>query len=487
MTVRRFDKAFNQYISCMATVSVGDLSGPHTFIAVAKPIGAHPGSGDCFLSVSVATSTLVGNLQTDAVAGKLGYWNGIDYVTAAVGVTSDEWQIFAVTKAAGTVVPRFHRAKLGTGVMTHVNGSDVLAPIANVPSELQIGSVMNAAFGSAKNMECALVAVIKSVLTDGNLETILATASTASIDAFSPAAGYELNQIAPSVILTDWTGSGDHEFWKVGTSVVTGDDPPGWAFGPAAPPAVTPTAPAITGIPETFEVLTCTQGLWTGSPTPVLTAQWKRNTGSGYVNIAGATSLTYTLQVADEGAFIKCVITGTNSLGSSTADSNIITPVPPPPLEVQLHLSGGATNSNPINSFGGVVSSVEAGINLFDDVPRSEANPGFVEYRCVYVFNDDTTPGTAAAWISAQPATAVTFSLGVATQAAGVTVPAPANSSTAPAGVTFSAPSTLGTALALGTLNPGQGRGLWIRRTVPANCAPAHENDLEISLRVTPL
>lgn len=90
---------------------------------------------------------------------------------------------------------------------------------------------------------------------------------------------------------------------------------------PAAP--VNTTAPVITGTATTGSTLTVTPGVWTGTPAPTITRQWKR----GATNIAGATGLTYVLVVADEGANITCVETGTNATGSSTGTSNAIGPI----------------------------------------------------------------------------------------------------------------------------------------------------------------
>jgi len=68
---------------------------------------------------------------------------------------------------------------------------------------------------------------------------------------------------------------------------------------------------------------TVTPGTWTGTPAPVITHQWRNDSG----NIAGATGLTYTLQASDIGKGIACVETATNSVGVETKTSNIIGPV----------------------------------------------------------------------------------------------------------------------------------------------------------------
>jgi len=82
-------------------------------------------------------------------------------------------------------------------------------------------------------------------------------------------------------------------------------------------------APVISGTQTVGQTLSTTDGTWSGTPTITFTYQWKRN-GS---NIVGATSSTYLLVTADNGAgtTIQCVVTGTNSIGNSSANSNILT------------------------------------------------------------------------------------------------------------------------------------------------------------------
>lgn len=91
-------------------------------------------------------------------------------------------------------------------------------------------------------------------------------------------------------------------------------------------PEVSPAnmvAPAITGTPTVGQVLTVTNGTWTGNPSPTFTRQWR----SGATDIESATGTTYTLVEADVGQNITCVVTATNSAGSDVAISNELGPV----------------------------------------------------------------------------------------------------------------------------------------------------------------
>jgi hypothetical protein len=91
---------------------------------------------------------------------------------------------------------------------------------------------------------------------------------------------------------------------------------------PAAP--VNVVQPLLTGNGAVGTVVTCSNGTWTGTPTPTYSYQWKR----GATNI-GTNSSTYTLVAADAGntSNITCVVTATNSAGSANATSNQIAQV----------------------------------------------------------------------------------------------------------------------------------------------------------------
>lgn len=89
------------------------------------------------------------------------------------------------------------------------------------------------------------------------------------------------------------------------------------------------TAPSISGVPtissqtQVGETITATAASVTGVPTPTTTFQWQRsdNGTSGWANISGATSSTYTLVSADDTKYVRAVQTETNAIGSDSANS----------------------------------------------------------------------------------------------------------------------------------------------------------------------
>ncbi len=85
----------------------------------------------------------------------------------------------------------------------------------------------------------------------------------------------------------------------------------------AATIPVNTVRPAITGIAQVGQTLTVTNGTWSGNAASY-SRQWQR----GGANIAGATASTYVCVAADVGFAIRCVVTATNSTGSTSATSN---------------------------------------------------------------------------------------------------------------------------------------------------------------------
>lgn len=83
---------------------------------------------------------------------------------------------------------------------------------------------------------------------------------------------------------------------------------------------VNTVAPVISGTVRIGEVLTSTQGTWTGTPTPTYAYQWMRDG----VAIGGATASTHTVVAADIAELITCEVTATNIAGSVSEESNTL-------------------------------------------------------------------------------------------------------------------------------------------------------------------
>ena len=99
-------------------------------------------------------------------------------------------------------------------------------------------------------------------------------------------------------------------------------------------------APAVTGTPVQGYTLTTTNGTWTGYPTPTFTYQWQ----SAGVDILNAINSTYIITNSDLGNTIRCIVTGTNSVTTTLANSN----------------STAIVSSTPINTVAPAVTGTEA-------------------------------------------------------------------------------------------------------------------------------
>lgn len=89
-------------------------------------------------------------------------------------------------------------------------------------------------------------------------------------------------------------------------------------LGPVLGAPLNLTAPVLSGTETVGETLSVTTGTWQGVTPISYTYQWRRDGG----NIPGATSSSYTLVAADYNTVIDCVVTATNTIDSTTQDSN---------------------------------------------------------------------------------------------------------------------------------------------------------------------
>ena len=156
--------------------------------------------------------------------------------------------------------------------------------------------------------------------------------------------------------------------------------------------------------------------------------------------------------------------------------------------------SGSAGNSQAGTANGSLgkycsTTPMATGANgLFDDITGAENAASTVDYRCVFVRNDhasqtatlvtiymaDVAGGASCAIALDNIATSAKGS--ASAQAATI-----ATETTAPSGVgAFSSPTTDGTGLAVGSLAPGQVKGIWVRRTA-ANTAAINADGLTLS------
>ncbi len=143
-------------------------------------------------------------------------------------------------------------------------------------------------------------------------------------------------------------------------------------------------------------------------------------------------------------------------------------------MTFQIFLSGGASNTDPDASLGGIISStqmVDATVeNLFDNVKRKEILVGKNEFRAFYIKNSSSTLPIhgAVIYVDQDPLqTTVTFGLDPAGSGNGSTtgvmqtIP---TEDTIPTGVTFEDINEYKLKLPLPTLKPLESVGIWMKR-----------------------
>lgn len=116
--------------------------------------------------------------------------------------------------------------------------------------------------------------------------------------------------------------------------------------GPVDPKPVNTVQPFITGNLFVGQTLTCNPGVWYGAPYPTFTYQWQMWNGTAFEDIVGATSDTYSPTVDSD---FRCLVTGTNLHGSTTAESDTVDVEPAlsaPAFSVLPSISGNTTTGS---------------------------------------------------------------------------------------------------------------------------------------------
>lgn len=146
--------------------------------------------------------------------------------------------------------------------------------------------------------------------------------------------------------------------------------------------------------------------------------------------------------------------------------------------DIKYYLSGGGSNTTPVASLGGVISTTElvdnSAANLFANAAGTETLAGSTDYLCLYVKNTSAQTFFSAQIYVTQITTStedeITMGLGSTATGTG-TEQTIANITTAPSGVSFTAPTTYATGLVIGDMTTGQWRAIWFKRVINASLA----------------
>jgi hypothetical protein len=143
--------------------------------------------------------------------------------------TTDGWTIIVITKATGAQHANMYKFPLGGAWSNQTATSSANADGASVA-----GGTMT--FGSATAGRIAVAAIWNVALTLAQAEALSTNLQTAdwqntALVGTAPQGLWEFNQTSIATNVQDLTGGGANQSSIVGTTVTTGDDPPGWTFG----------------------------------------------------------------------------------------------------------------------------------------------------------------------------------------------------------------------------------------------------------------
>ncbi len=125
---------------------------------------------------------------------------------------------------------------------------------------------------------------------------------------------------------------------------------------PATTAPVNVGLPAVSGSTAVGQTLTASLGTWSPYGTSS-SLRWQRSTDRvGWTDIGGATSFSYTTQAADLGAYLRVIVTESNSYGQASATSAAAGPVAsgPPQNTVAPTVSGPVRVEGTVTAGAGV-------------------------------------------------------------------------------------------------------------------------------------
>jgi hypothetical protein len=276
--------------------------------------------------VTTATPTVTGTAQRGStLTATAGSWSGIG------NSYNDQWQRSTDTGSTWTNVS-------GATALTYSPG------LTDEGDELRLQVTASNADGTVIATSAPTAAVATSAPSDTTAPAVTGSAQRGgSVTAGQGSWGGQGNTYS-----YQWQRSADGSTWTNITSatssgyaptvadegdtlraVVTATNPDGTvSASSAATSAVTGAAPADTTVPSISgsaaraSTLTGSPGTWSGNGN-TFTYQWQRSAdhGSTWTSVAGATSSTYTIAVADESFELRLVVTAANADGTATADS----------------------------------------------------------------------------------------------------------------------------------------------------------------------
>lgn len=227
MAVREF--AVNEYVQwSIGTAGLDVLAqAAFTVVGVAKIVDASADGALLDLSNAGTSRALWGHNTAD-----MRYLRGSfqDPGGGPAWGTGDDWVLVAWTKVSGTVNLRFHKCVLSSDTWTHQDSTNTVDSDDNTCTFASTRPNDDGDFVFRGRI--AAIAAYDSVLNDAAVEAL--RDSFTDWLAAGAIAAWRFDQANTSDPIDDQTAGGADQTTLVGSTVVTGDDPPGFSFDDGA-------------------------------------------------------------------------------------------------------------------------------------------------------------------------------------------------------------------------------------------------------------
>jgi len=307
------------------SVTVSNLSPGTSYTFTVTATNSVGTSLPSSVSNSITTFTIPANTVLPVVSGNAKFGS-------TLSCTTGTWT------GTATITYTYQWQRNGSNISGAVNSNYDLGQ-DDVDTSISCVVTGTNSYGNSSANSNSTVTVVPLVAGAPTIGTATATGlTTATVEFTAPASdggstitSYRATSNPSGIIGTiDQSGSGTIDMTGLSSGVaytftVTAINSAGISNSSSASNSITtftiPTntiTPVVSGTASFGQTLSTTNGTWTGTGTITYTYQWQR-TG---VDIPSATSSTYTLVQDDVGSRISCVVTGTNSYGASTVNSN---------------------------------------------------------------------------------------------------------------------------------------------------------------------
>ena len=281
--------------------------------------------GSGITAISAATSAVI-----DAVPS---------LTIPVISGTAQEGQTLTATAAVSnepteTTISYQWQANHGAGfvAITGATGLSYVVTAADVGAQIELVATSTDADGSGTTATSSATATV----TSGLSVTVSGTAQEGQTLTASPSGsvtGYQWQSLtgstwsniagaSSSTYLVQEADEGNQLRVHVTSSGGSADSA---ATSPVIDILPTLTTPVISGIAQEGQTLTATAAVSNEPTETTISYQWQANHGAGFVDITGATGLSYLVQEADEGAQLQLVATSTDADGSGTTATSAAT------------------------------------------------------------------------------------------------------------------------------------------------------------------